>query len=633
MGIFSDFLWTLAGGTYAAGSLFKENVQSQGFQHKEEVHNFGWYQAHALELDHERQEELLLLYKKNLNAFEILADWKESDYNDNPFYRSIRCSSGGRQGRYFPDAASKIASREGWLYDEDFRLDEDRKYLASDKAMADMVKYKEYVKEERSKFEESVSSLNIPYIGENYHWWIAGKDTGFLATPQSFPLVTDEGMWKFGRTKTEYFSLGGVFPPVTDSRTGAVSIAAELYPRDDGYWYINIYFDNKPSNTGIKVIENVDRPVLKEDGYFWYSGERTNLKVVPVSKFYEIKGSNSWGVSILLELETEPYKDQDGNVRNTKTIDDRRVDTGIPIIKRYRLRTDSVLEAKIEALTEAAWVGWESDTQELRECCESIGCERALNTFLVERDNNRRSYPDRHSLASYGSKGYNAKQLLIKTILSGLGVAKSQSDDKTLNTEQRRRREAHENRTRQTELWRILYYAKKGSEEAKLDYYRLTDECYEETIEAYGDEFYLDDIELDEDSFGKNGCALEALKTIAKSEGWLWDDNYPSPAKQKQLEYDFEREKSYSDPTPLPWNHERQESIYRDRFYATELKDKAAQKSLLLFTGTKDSARLSEEKFFKLCAECAREEGWAWDFDYFTPAKCREIIRECAMEE
>lgn len=189
------------------------------------------------------------------------------------------------------------------------------------------------------------------------------------------------------------------------------------------------------------------------------------------------------------------------------------------------------------------------------------------------------------------------------------------------------------NHDRQTELWRMLYYARKGNKAAKLDYYRLTDEGYEEIIEAFGEGDYLDDIELDETNFGKDGVAIYEFNRVAKNEGWLWDDSYPSAAKQKQLEQMFEREKSYADPTPLPWNHERQEDIYKARFCATELKDKAAQKSLLMFTGTRNSARLSEEKFFKLCSECAKEEGWAWDFDYLTPAKCREIVRKCAAEE
>lgn len=609
MGIFSDFLWTLAGGTYAVGKCAQENVRSSG--HIDYSHDERWYDQHWPELDHKRQRELYALYKENFLEFVAIGSYVGERWMYGRDNARTRASSGGQYGGYYTSVARAVAKEEGWLYDEDPKLNPD--------ITREWDKYGYYKKQtkqeqERNEVDHGVWEAGIPWIGENNNWWINGEDTKVPAIPTNLPLVDKDNKWKFGNVKTGHSASERICRPSTKG-------APRIFDKA-GRWYLAVH-DSELIDMGVRAERNDVSPTLKDDGYYWCGGVRTLVKTLPRKYDYYYSKNGYWACHIFLSLD-QPYTDEYGDTHDEKPICHYEVNTGIPITIRRRFHINPERESEIYAIYDIAKLGVEPAKEDLSSL--SVG----------EID-----FTDEKSFRETAMLGNNSipfNEGWIPLCYGDLVGEDNICNDRALLLEYARPAKEkvvsrYRNYDRQTELWRMLYYAKKGSKEAKLDYYRLTDECYEETIEAYGDGFYLDDIEFDEDSFGKNGCALEALKAIAKSEGWLWDDSYPSPAKQKQIEYDFEREKSYSDPTPLPWNHERQESIYRDRFYATELKDKAAQKSLLLFTGTKDSARLSEEKFFKLCAECAREEGWAWDFDYFTPAKCREIIRECAMEE
>lgn len=182
---------------------------------------------------------------------------------------------------------------------------------------------------------------------------------------------------------------------------------------------------------------------------------------------------------------------------------------------------------------------------------------------------------------------------------------------------------------RQEELLRMLYYCKKGDKDAEREYYSK----YYDIDEEDDIEFYISDSVCYEDNFGEDGLALFEFRKEAQSEGWVWDDTYPDALRKQQLIATYKCEVSYSDRTILPFNHKRQEDVYKAKFHATEHKDKNAQKVLLLFTGTRNSQRLSDDKFFALCTDCAKEEGWAWDDMFFTAEKCREVVRKCAAEE
>lgn len=187
----------------------------------------------------------------------------------------------------------------------------------------------------------------------------------------------------------------------------------------------------------------------------------------------------------------------------------------------------------------------------------------------------------------------------------------------------------YRNYPRQEELLRMLYYCKKGDKDAEREYYSK----YYDIDEEDDIEFYISDSVCYEDNFGKDGLALFEFRKEAQSEGWVWDDTYPDALRRQQLIATYKCEVSYSDRTILPFNHKRQEDVYKAKFHATEHKDKNAQKALLLFTGTRNSQRLSDDKFFALCTDCAKEEGWAWDDMFFTTEKCREVVRKCAAEE
>lgn len=197
----------------------------------------------------------------------------------------------------------------------------------------------------------------------------------------------------------------------------------------------------------------------------------------------------------------------------------------------------------------------------------------------------------------------------------------------------------YQDHERQEELLRMLHYASNGSKDAKRDFYALTftdDEPEDaEEAEELAEEIeqLIDDPDEHKETFGKNGDALFSLKCLARKEGWLWDDDFPSRQRRLQLDDMYDREKSYTDPTILPYNHERQEELFKARFKAAEQRDKESRDKLLVFTGTRNSHTMKEEKFFTLCQTCAKDEDWSWDRTYLTPEKCREIIRQCVAEK
>lgn len=194
----------------------------------------------------------------------------------------------------------------------------------------------------------------------------------------------------------------------------------------------------------------------------------------------------------------------------------------------------------------------------------------------------------------------------------------------------------YQDHERQEELLRMLHYASNGSKDAKRDFYTLIHEhgCMGNGITGITDiELLIEDAEQNKKMFGKNGDALDLLKSLAQEEGWLWDDCYPTQSRRMALDDTYSREKSYSDPTILPYNHERQEELFKARFKAAEQRDKESKDKLLAFTGTRNSHTMKEEKFFILCQTCAKDEDWSWDRTYLTPEKCREIIRQCMAEK
>lgn len=194
----------------------------------------------------------------------------------------------------------------------------------------------------------------------------------------------------------------------------------------------------------------------------------------------------------------------------------------------------------------------------------------------------------------------------------------------------------YQDHERQEELLRMMHYAINGSKDAKRDFYTLIHEhgCMESGIIGITDiELLIDNAEQNKKMFGKNGDAIDLLKSLSQKEGWLWDNCHPSQSRRIELEDIYSREKSYTDTTILPHNYERQEELFKARFKAAEQRDKESRDKLLAFTGTRNSHTMKEEKFFTLCQTCAKDEDWSWDRTYLTPEKCREIIRQCMAEK
>ena len=604
MGILSSFLWMLAGGSYLAGSGAKNLIKSADYAPISYEHDDLWYRENWRYLNHKRQRELCKMYKENFSEFVALGAYV-NEYTITDRYYDHQTHFGD----YYSRVAWRVAWFEGWKYDKN-------------PALKLSPYFHEFEYNHPTSQEVKLKSLpdihsswqnGIPWIGENNNWWLNGEDTGVWAIPDNEPIVCEDGTWQIGDIKT------GIAASDKITRPGGMP---QVYIKKRN-WYIGRK-DSKVNSvdTGIPATEQ-NKLELRDDNYYWCGDTKTRFHITRSPNYFFENGNWAYGVHLWVETDHGEYPDTSKGCFH--------VDTGIPVTIRRYFKVNPDRESQLYALYEIAQDGAHVATEELSRLYNGDIClddkhdfcwsairgnqyafERTQPRSISEKEGWVPLYYDNYIKDDSG-KVYNGWWVISDMVKHSKEWL----------------RENYYNHDRQTELWRTLYYARKGNKDAKLDYYRLTDEGYEEIIEAFGEGDYLDDIELDETNFGKDGVALYEFNRVAKSEGWLLDDSYPSTAKQKQLEQMFEREKSYADPTPLPWNHERQEEIYKARFCATELKDKTAQKSLLMFTGARNSARLSEEKFFKLCSECAKEEGWAWDFDYLTPTKCREIIREC----
>lgn len=514
MGLLSGLFWMLAGGTYATGKLFKDNINSQGSANRDIVHSFEWYQGHALELDHDRQEELYRIYKSDPDLIERMSGRKQATHRNSEFYET-----GGVRGSYFARAASDIAEKEGWTYDEDFRLNPYRKDRASSKVINDMDKYRSYVKEKRAKFEESVREKHVPYIGDGYHWWVDGVDTGFPAAPQNFPIV-DDGVWRFGTHKTEFTSLGGLLPLATISRFwGTQSIASELEPKN-GYWHIpNPKNDKELINTGIEVVSDAPRPEFsRRDGCLWYNGTRTSVRISP---FRLTHIDNVWVVIVYLEI---PCIDPPGD---TLSVGPYKISTGVPIVKRFRYKNDSEFISKFVALTEAAWCGWEGDIEELNGFCTNHPVVRYKGAA-------KGNFPSRLSciLAQPNGDDIDSEiRAVNNNLFRAHGIIPGPPDPKTLEAERKRRLKAHENPAKLNEWCNMFFDLVHGEEKLRAE----SPGEYEKLLEKFK--------EITGEDFVRGVDYLDKLRGLAIADGWYipevsnkWFDN-PAPPEPPEEPY------------------------------------------------------------------------------------------------
>lgn len=609
MSILGSLAWILAGGAYATKEGIKDMARSSfHIEYDEKQPNKSWYDTYWQRLDHARQRELYKMYTEDLLEFVALgcSVGQRYMYGRNDYSRTLPTDS--HYGVYFKEVARGVADREGWKYDESLHLDkeESSKYKLHDYRFPT----------EQEKTHEIVDHIawveGIPWIGENNNWWINGCDTGVWATPQNFPKVSKDGTWQFGKTQTSHIA--------SDKLLSAHDIDE---PRIEGRWksgkwrwFISFSAFMPPlkevytQGVDMGVDEADGYPELREDGYYWCGSKRTCINVSPVGRSYIAKQGH-WYCKI-------SYSDE--SREDVKWIGSSWVDTRIPVTIRRRMHTNPKREGELYALYDLAKQGSQPARGQLQKLVQreidfndnqswdnsELGC---VATVARREGWSPKCYGDRVG----NQKIYNGRNIIQQYIEDAKAELITQ----------------YRNYPRQEELLRMLYYCQNGNKEAKRDYYnKYYDVDDEEDID-----FYVNDPEQHKNDFGKDGLALDDFKEDAKKEGWIWDDAYPDALRKQQLLATYKCEVSYSDPTLLPFNHERQKDVYKAKFHATEHKSKEAQKALLLFTGTRNTQRLSDEKFFALCSDCAKEEGWAWDDLFFTPEKCREIIRECAAEE
>ena len=495
MGLLSGLFWTLAGGAYATGKLFKDNVNSQGHAHSNIVHNLSWYKKHVLELDHERQRELYQIYKSDLDLFEQMSGRKEAEHSNRYYY-----STGMREGSYFETAAQKIAKQEGWLYDKDFRLNPVCKSDASDMAWEEFSKYEAFIDEEQLKFKESVKGQNVPYIGDNYHWWIEGEDTGFLATLMNLPTVTEDSYWQFGNTPTKW----QCFERRRYLTEDIGSMLSNLFYQSDGYWHIDYYErlrgtrgrDIIPVNTGVEVTDASCAPTLGTDGNFYYNNRIIARVKVGYQFFKENEWemedgdvpANTWSIFAEMLVNIPPYKDRDGREIRCHYIE-RLIDTKIPIIKHYKLRQDSAFIAKVKALQEAADYGWESDKDEWEKIYKNVSDSPQL-AYVAEAH----------------------------------GIIPGPPDPKTLEAERKRRLKAHENPVKLNEWCNLFFDLVYGEEKLRAE----SPGEYEKLLEKFK--------EITGEDFVRGVDYLDKLRGLAIADGWYipeisnkWFDNPPPP--------------------------------------------------------------------------------------------------------
>lgn len=503
MGLLSGLFWTAAGGAYAAGKLFKDNVNSQGLQYADIVHDPAWYRAHAYELDHDRQAELFQIYREDPERFGKMADYRESQHNNQYFH-----STGGVYGGYFEKAAKKIADIEGWLYDDDFRLNQARKDRATYEAMKELDECILVAKESRSKYQQIMIGKGIPYIGPNYHWWVKNEDTGFdVRGILTLPTVTADRRWQFGRLKTEYPCDGGEYL--------SYDIFSEGFFVIEGYWYVNNCLTGYDSrNTGISYKEDsTDYPTLEDDMYFWCGENKIPVFVSYSGPFRKILDDNMWHIDVQIYRQNES---------NLECIGGCCLNTKIPIISHYRMREDKKYEAKMWALADSVWNGWEDDTNEL------FDPRGRRPHFLKQRNEKRENFPSVWSKMSCQPNGDEIRDKFARVIsvcLRSEGIVYTgQPDPKTLEAERKRRLKAHKNPVKLNEWCNLFFDLVYGEEKLRAE----SPGEYEKLLEKFK--------EITGEDFVRGVDYLDKLRGLAIADGWYipeisnkWFDNPPPP--------------------------------------------------------------------------------------------------------
>ncbi len=483
MGLLGDLFWILTGGSYVAGGLAKDHVRSQDYQFSDIVHNFEWYQEHALELNHDRQDELFKLYKEDLPAFEALSGKKEANHKDNTY-----SMTGGRWGGYFDTAAPFIARREGWVYDHDYRFNKTwRDSPNSETTSTDLCR--QLVKAKRKEYENSPEASQIPYIGDNNNWWIADTDTGFLATLRNCPSVSDDMTWKFGQVNTEYPAPYYIKPPMLqciyieragdpDNPNNYGVYSAPAFFQRHGTWFVRADEKSKKVfNMAISVVDGAGRPKLMDDGYYWYNGKKTRLKVSSLwyaPNFIVSEVDNrTWAMKVCLELEEAPYSKYTA-MGDSGTVGFFDLNTGIPVVKFHKLQFDSETKAELMALTEAVWAGWPQDVEEFKTYCERCGCLGGFSNFIRLRDEDelRKKYPYPTSDHVPYGECKDQRDGLVNTIIEHTGYVPYRYDYDEFKKKLKRRIKSHQNPAKLDEWSNLVFDLVNGEEHIEPEKYR-----------------------------------------------------------------------------------------------------------------------------------------------------------------
>lgn len=527
MGIISGLFLTLAGGSYVTGKLFKEHVQSRGLECSDIVHDFDWYKKHALQLNHDRQKELVQLYKSDKSKYEALVGgYTEEKWEKSSGYITQYLGSGKRWGGYIETTCEILAMDEGWLYDKDFRLNEERKHVASDKAMEQIADYIRFAKEKRKLFEARPDILKCPYVGDNNHWWIADTDTGFYAYLENLPWVSDDGVWVFGHKKTNYVAPTIGLPHLSVGYWGSKDVyAAPYFFKKNGRWYVkrDKYVPNSRCyDMELEVVKGAEPPHLMSDGYFWYNGEKTKLRISTgnyehytpsiraASRWAEDCGYFEYNVyeqTAEIELETEPYEDPCGVVRDTKNIDSARLDTGIPVARFRKKRVNPTIEAETRALVAAAWIGWPHEMRALEELCRHH--QQCFRWFVNDRERIRNKDLWKSSIY-IGDDAMKSIKNTTKYVLRCMGYS---SYDAAVDQEIYTRKlndyiKSHENPSKLDEWSNLIFDLVNGEEHIRAN----EPGRYEELLKKFKDITGFD--------FARGVDYFETLELLAIEDGW-----------------------------------------------------------------------------------------------------------------
>ncbi len=507
-----------------AGGLAKDHVRSQGYQFSDIVHDSKWYQEHALELNHDRQDELFRLYKEDLQAFEALSGCIEAHH-----YNGLHSMTGGRSGGYFESAATQIAKQEGWLYDQDFRLNDWRKQAATAESMGEMFKYKCFVKLQREKYETTPDALRNPYIGDNGNWWFGGrggKDTGIPASLESFPWVCEDKVWMFGKTKTQHEAPDATPIPMIYRLTSG----APEFEYDAGQWRIDCASNIVRTISGdeVELPEDINNASLMEDGYFWLQGNKTRLRVSPGRwQNYKCKpDGQTITIAALLEWEGEQSGYGNDHPVEAKAIGWYALDTGIPSIRFRKLQLNDKIIPELYALADAAWIGWSSDVEELKAYCELCGCIKEFFDFINCRNNRPYKdafYPDSYSRYYWG--GREAAKALTKSMARGMGYASYKYDEIAKIREEQRRIKSHQNPAKLDEWSNLVFDLVNGEE-------HIEPEKYRELLEKFKS--------ITGEDFTRGVDYLNMFRRLAIEDGWYIpeenDDWFLNPAPPEPVE-------------------------------------------------------------------------------------------------